>query len=171
MIYFFLTTNPKMANSLFSGSFVRGISWFGVGYFLAIIYEKVKIPENSNKILITALEVLSFCFMWIKNDYLILKCISFSALFYLSLNGSGYVTAFFNRQKWCNFLGRASYSVYVMQGIPFAIWHYTKPDIKVIEQYPIFFVSSVTIFSTLFGVVVYYFFERPIGNWLKKKGL
>lgn len=67
------------------------------------------------------------------------------------------------RNRFFNLLGNASYSIYLIQvfSLPIIFKFYF-----IFNNADVFIISSVT-FTVILGVLLYFFFERPITNLLK----
>ncbi len=109
-----------------------------------------------------ALLAIDFFYKPLANRNQFIVVIAFSLLLLTMSLGDGVVYRAINR-KWLGYLGRYSYSVYVMQSVSFGLlakifWGRNKAFVAENPAVTIFFSVMV---STLVGIVVYHLVERP----------
>ena len=191
-IYFSLTGNINYFDGsagretikiFFNSGVMRALSGIGIGYFIGLIYEKIKdkisyslstIKEKCSFLIISALEI--YCFIFLINNFIFHKIsyknhlifiIIFSILFFCFLTKKGLLSKLFDN-KYLAFSGKFAYSIYVMQQITFNILGLTLWKYSVfVNNVPVCITISL-LFSVLIGIITYYLIEIPVGKYIKQ---
>lgn len=174
---------------IFSASVLRAIAGLGLGYLIAVVQNNIKSLDfvkkfNGNKvenilifIAVSALEITSFYYLMhhffdsqnsIDQQFFVV--ILFTVFFSCLLTGRGIFSLLFNN-KLFGFLGKYSYSIYMMQII--AIYILQKTFWKNSSYVQSHFVRTLLISTVLiiaFGIASYYIIEKPCGILLSKFG-
>lgn len=171
-------------NSLivFNHGTMRGLAGIGLGYFILMLYEQKFLQKITNfgKIIISALETYLIIFIFyylffagkIPGNCYFIYIINFSILLYLFLIKQGFISKILDNNI-STILGSWSYSIYIMHILIRNIINclITIPHKEIALEYPIFIFSTGILLSIIVGSLTYYFFEKPVGNYLKKKFL
>lgn len=164
---------------------IRILAGLSLGVILAIInqtynkYKKIeytKLNANIQLLFYSFLEllllILIFRFMLytrlpFKN--VLVFIVFFSSLFLLFINKKGLISSLLNI-SFFNFLGRYSYSIYVMQQVAFYVLTKTLwKNSNLMSTHPYYVLITSFVFSIILGIVTYHLIERPIGLLLKKR--
>lgn len=178
--------NPEtIIYGLLTVGMLRGIAGLGVGLVMGIIYEKYMINRTDNNkktnvfyyiifsiaeiiILFVLGNLLVFKVFQMNNDFIFVPL--FVALIGLFLVKKGIVSKLLEN-KVSDFLGKFSYSVFVMQGY-LIILFYTifNADFSewIVEQRFLTLIIGC-LFVVFGGILTYYLIERPSANWCKNK--
>ncbi len=175
-------------NTLFyflSGGVMRCIIGLGLGYFIGKFYNRVKncpvifktkVSKITKYVLVSATEIYCFSFLIYRflirqasypNDIIFL--IVFSIMFFLFLIKQGFLSRLLENNI-SDFLGKYSYSIYVMQQTAFLllgvfVW---KHQAFILNHIWLNLFISIG-FSVLLGALVYHFVEVPVGKFLREK--
>jgi len=191
-VYFSLVVNLNCSNftlygiettyyNFFNAGLLRALTGIGIGYFIGIFYSKAKnyitaksFDNLKTFIILTIIEV--FCSFYLikyllfevnyKNALIFL--IMFSILFFTVLIKKGAISKILDN-KYFAFLGRYSYSIYVMQGITFLLLESTlwKTPYFIIHTKLTSFITLIT--AVILGILAYHIAEKPLSAYLKKK--
>lgn len=186
--------NPRIFDrnniyGIFSSAVLRAIAGIGLGYLIAVVEKQIKgldfvknfkgnrIQNALIFIVISALEVISFYHLMrhffnstdsLSQQFYVV--ILFTVLFSCLFTKKGIFTLLFNN-KFFGFLGKYSYSIYVMQEITFNIMKETFWQYK--DYASSHFLRTIVIsvaFSVVFGIAAYYIVEKPCALLLTKFG-
>lgn len=166
---------------------IRGIAGLGLGLIMGMIYEKYifNFAGNNRKtsmfysVIFSIAEILILFILgnllvfkvWkINNDFIFVPL--FSILIWLFLIKKGIVSKLLEN-KVSDFLGKFSYSIFVMQGYLIVLFYTVfEANFKqlIIEQRFLTLVIGY-IFAVCGGIIVYYLIEKPSSNWCKNKFL
>lgn len=177
---------------IFSAAVLRAIAGMGLGYLIAVVSEKIKNLDSVKNfkgnwfqntiifILVSAAEIASFYFMMhhfldsqnsIDQQFFVV--LLFTVFFSCLLSKRGIFTLLFNN-KLFGFLGKYSYSIYVMQQIAFYILQkvfWGNADYTAyLENHFLRTLIISTALSILFGIAAYYIVEKPFGILLSRFG-
>ena len=173
---------------LLTSGMLRGIAGLGIGLMMGMIYERYMCLHkvNNNKttsifypiifsiaeivILFVLGNLLVFKIWKINNDFIFIPL--FVALIWLFLLKKGMISKLLEN-KISDFLGKFSYSIFVMQGY-LIILFYTMFETKFAQLIPeqrLLTLSIGYIFAVFGGILVYYLIEKPSSNWCKNKFL
>ncbi len=159
---------------------VRMIASLGLGYFIGMFHNKVKdakIFENHKIltfILFSAAEIATFASIvnWTlfykisyNNSFIFIPV--FAILIFSFAMNKGLLSKITNI-KLFEYLGKYSYSIYVMQQISFwllglTLWRQTN----FLQNHFALTITLSLLFSTLIGAIVYYIVEKPVTSWYK----
>ncbi len=172
---------------LLTAGMLRGIAGLGIGLIMGMIYEKyipntVRDDEKTNTfhriifsiaeivILFVLANLLVFNVWKINNDFIFVPL--FAALIMLFLVKKGIVSKLLEN-KVSDFLGKFSYSIFVMQGYLIILFYtiFNANFTQVIVGQRILTLSIGCLFAILGGILVYYLIERPSSMWCKNKFL
>ena len=164
---------------------LRGLAGIGFGYLLGLLIENlsnlnldIKMPKTITFVLTSAIEI--YCFIFLIQNFIFHKIsyrnpmlfvFTFSILLILFVYKKGLLSKLFDNNLSV-FLGKYSYSIYVMQQVAFYIMQKTlwKNENLVFNHLFTCLIISV-IFSALVGIIVYHLVEKPSAdmykNWLK----
>ncbi len=171
----------KVMFGFISFGMLRVFTFIGVGYFLALFCENKQEDlirkENSQIkfVLVSLIEIYSIIFLF-KNITIgkvgynteLITIIAFIILLYCFIKQEGFVSIILNNNISL-FLGKFSYSIYIMQQSCFNILKATfwKKEEFVYEH--IYQTIAISIFfSCLVGVIIYYIIEKPFITYYKK---
>lgn len=177
---------------IFSAAVLRAVAGIGLGYLIAVVERQIKSLDFVKKfkgkrfenvlifIVISAIEATTFYFMMrhfldSQNSFpqQFFVVLLFTAFFSCLLTGRGIFTLLFNN-KFFGFLGKYSYSVYMMQQIAFYIlqkvfWENSKYT-AYLENHFVRTLIISTVLTVLFGIITYYVVEKPCSILLTKFG-
>ena len=167
----------------FSGGMLYCLAGIGLGYFIGLFYEKVKNCSEIFKtaaqkfikfVIVSVIELCSFSFIIyhfffkpLNNDNKIIYMIILSVLFFCFLIKQGLLSKIFNNNI-SEFLGKYSYSIYVMQQVAFDImgitlWKHTD----FLANYPVISIALSLLIAVLTGIFTYHLVEVPGGKFLR----
>ena len=167
----------------FSGGMLYCLAGIGLGYFIGLFYEKVKNCSEIFKtaaqkfikfVIVSVIELCSFSFIIyhfffkpLNNDNKIIYMIILSVLFFCFLIKQGLLSKIFNNNI-SEFLGKYSYSIYVMQQVAFDImgitlWKHTD----FLANYPVISTVLSLLIAVLTGIFTYHLVEVPGGKFLR----
>lgn len=171
----------EVVNDFLSLGVLRGVAGLGLGYLLALFIEnlsKIKINIKTPKILtyIIASTVEIYCLGFLLYNFTahrmsyrnpMIFVFVFSILLILFVQKKGLLSNLFDNNISA-FLGKYSYSIYVMQQVTFfvmqnSIW---KNESFVLNHINVCLVCSIII-SILVGVITYYLIEKPCINFYR----
>lgn len=174
---------------IFSAAVLRAIAGMGLGYLIAVAQKQIagldfvknlkgrRVENVLIFIAVSAIEVTSFYYLMryffdSKNsiDQQFYVVIIFTVFFSCLLTGKGIFTLLFNN-KCFGFLGKYSYSIYIMQQIAFNILKQTFwQNTDYVSSHFVRTIAISTVFAVAFGIVAYYAVEKPLGILLSKLG-
>ena len=141
----------------------------------AIVEERAKVGRNPWRMIAsTVIELFSIGLLVVdffykplanKNQFIVI--IAFSLFLLATALGDGLVYRLFNRRR-LGFLGRYSYSIYVMQSICFhllAKWFW-RLNPEFVNTHVAITLTVLVVFAALVGVLAYHVVERPIAKLL-----
>lgn len=167
----------------FSGGMLYCLAGIGLGYFIGLFYEKVKNCSEIFKtaaqkfikfVIVSVIELCSFSFIIyhfffkpLNNDNKIIYMIILSVLFFCFLIKQGLLSKIFNNNI-SEFLGKYSYSIYVMQQVAFDImgitlWKHTD----FLANYPVISIALSLLIAILTGIFTYHLVEVLGGKFLR----
>ncbi len=177
---------------VFSIAVLRAVAGIGLGYLIAVVSEKIKNLDYIKNfkgnwfqntlifILVSAAEIASFYFMMrhfldsqnsMQQQFFVV--LLFTVFFVCLLSRRGVFTLLFNN-KFFGFLGKYSYSIYMMQQIAFYILQkvfWENFDYTVyLENHFLRTLIISTVLTILFGIITYYAVEKPFGILLSRFG-
>ncbi len=174
---------------IFSLSVLRAVAGCGLGYLIAACEKSIrnldyiknfnqsKLRQAAAFVVVSAVEIITFYLMirhFVNAEktvkqvfYLVLIFVIF---FVCLISKKGIFTLLFNN-KLFGFLGKYSYSIYMMQLIPINIMQKTFWQNKAYMQDHFLRTLVISIaFSVVFGIITYYVIEKPSYLLLNKFG-
>lgn len=174
---------------VFSIAVLRAVAGIGLGYLIAVVQNNIKSLDFVKNfrggklknalifIAVSAIEVTSFYYLMrhfldsqnsIQQQFFVV--LLFTLFFVCLLIRRGIFTLLFNN-KFFGFLGKYSYSIYMMQQISFNILKQTFwQNSDYVTSHFVRTLAISTAFSVLFGIATYYAVEKPFGALLSKFG-
>lgn len=164
---------------IFNGGICKALASMGLGYFICMAY-KYGFLQNvgiAGKVVISVAEIYILSFLTyylifadkIAGKSAMVFIVLFSILFYLFLIKKGIVSKFLENNI-SNILGQYVYSMYCFHIAVLAVFiRYVYVNYyQIILLHPFrFFMSEVAI-ALIFGVILYYIFERPVAKYVNK---
>lgn len=165
----------KTYNNIFNMGILRGFGGIGLGYFLGLYYKenyqnivncslnlKQKLLYTLAELLLLILVVAELMFVSVNHSYNLSLVILIFTLITLFILKRGYISKFFDNDLSV-FLGRYTYSIYIIHLVSFAIM---KKFVKTLPA------NYFTLFGILFilillGVFTYHFVEVPCTKLFK----
>lgn len=164
----------------FSIALLRAVGGIGLGYLICVFSKQFKNlkfvsdfkPNKFEKILVfisvSAVQIVCFYlllrhFIDSQNSYKqqFYVVILFSVFFIMLLSRKGIFTLLFNN-KFFGFLGKYSYSIYVMQQISFYILQKTLwKNSAYVSNHFLRLLALSLLFAVAFGILTYYVIEKP----------
>ena len=164
---------------IFNIGICRALASMGLGYFLSMAYNKGVLQNVKEKgaIFISICE----CFLiGLLTYYMIFSAklpgktgmvliVAFAILFYFMLIKKGVVSKLLDNDFLAR-LGKYSYSIYCFHGVVLPIFrcHIFKHNPEWLTSQPLFSYAIQTICAVVVGIALYYIFERPVNNYIKK---
>lgn len=177
----------KMVYGVINLGLARAVAGIGLGYMLADIWksvvEKYKKHQTAGNqenhglpVVISILEISTFVMLTLDffcsdraydNQFIVV--LLFPIFFVCLLTRKG-VCSVFTDHKWSGFLGRYTYSVYVMQEISFGILERTFwKNTGYLERYPVRSIMISIVVTFGIGILTYHLIEQPVGKLLKDR--
>lgn len=165
---------------IFNIGICRALASMGLGYFISMAYNEgfLQNVKTTGIFLISACECFLFGFLGyylIFTDKLPNKTgmgyiVSFAILLYFMLIKKGIISRLLNNNL-SEKLGQYSYSIYCFHIVILSIFehHIFKHYPEMLTGHPLLAYSLYTFCAVIFGVILYYIFERPISNYIKNK--
>ena len=158
----------------------RALASMGLGYFISMAYKQGVLQKIKTKgiLFINLCEIFITGFL---GYYMIFSnklpgktsmgyIIPFAILFYFMLIKKGIISRFLDKDILAN-LGKYSYSIYCFHGIiltTFRTYIYKQyPTIPL--THPLFALCLQSVCAILFGIILYYLFEKPVAKYIKDK--
>ncbi len=181
------SSHETVIYGLLTMGMLRGIAGLGLGLIMGMIYERYMFISLNNvkkkkktgvfyciifsiaeiTILFVLFNLLVFKILRFSNDFIFV--LLFAILIGLFLVKKGIISRFFEN-KVSNFLGKFSYSIFVMQGYLLILFSYIFSNKLMTEQRALTLFLGV-LFAISGGILVYYLIEKPSFNWCKNKFL
>lgn len=171
-----------VAYNFISLGVLRGLAGIGFGYLVALLIENLSNVTMNFKInraisFISASAVEIYCFIFLMQNFVFHKIsyrnpmlfvFTFAILLILFVYKKGLLSTLLDN-KLSEFLGKYSYSIYVMQQVVFYILQNTlwKNESLVLNHIYICLTISI-IFSVITGIIVYHLVEKPCVSFSKK---
>ena len=169
-------------NYVFNIGMLRAFAGLGIGYFISMIYkDNLEYFKNLSlniyqKIILTAGEIYLFCFVFrytclhkMNYDNPLLLILAFIGLFILFIIKKGYFSKILEN-NFSVFLGQFSYSIFITHFVVKDVWKYTicTNYSKWVIVHPELNLILLYISILCFGVLTYYFVEKPCTKLLRK---
>lgn len=183
----YIGSKAHMVNHLFSYGMLRGFASIGLGYFIGMLWQKISIYVKDFKIknqfksvlfftAISALELylsgfILYYSIFSKIEYKnnMIFIVAFVFLFLLFLAKKGILSKLLENNISV-FLGKFSYSIYIMQAAGFFM---TKPYLwgnkDFMYSHPYMNISLTVFVCVLIGILSHYFIEERSVKYLKDK--
>lgn len=176
-------------NNFISLGLLSGLAGVGFGYLIGVSIDNISNLEyvknfKPNKLqsvfitlVISVVELACFAYMiyysvFSSDTYknIFFNIFVFSVLMICMITGKGLLSRITNN-KYIGFVGKYSYSIYIMQQISFYILQRTLWQNTDYVQHHAYRCLAISVaFSVLVGVVVYYVIEKPCAVAFKKFG-
>ncbi len=165
---------------IFNKGVCKAVANMGLGYFISMAYNNgfLQNVEKKGIVIISLLEIYLIGFL---SHYLIfssqIPCetkmgyiIPFTILFYFMLIKKGIISNLLENNI-SSILGQYSYSIYCFHGLVLSIFkfHIYKHNPIILSTHPLCAYFFETFCAVMVGVILYYAFEKPINNYIKKK--
>lgn len=172
-----------------SGGMLRGFASIGLGYFVGMFWttiapyvENYKIKNKlKSSILFVALSIIEiYLFVFLINNSLFHRIsfnndfifiVVFTVLFILFLAKKGLLSKLLENNLSV-FLGKFSYSIYIMQAVGFVIAkHFFWEDKIFVHSHPYLNIVYTIIVCLFIGIISHYLIEKPCIDYFKRKSL
>ncbi len=170
---------PVVSQNFINTGMLRAIGGLGLGYFVCIFVKKCSYKCTSflQKIIITICEgcLLIFC---VQNTTIhkinfnnpTIMVLAFAVLITLFLVKQGFISQILNN-KFSNFVGRYSYSTFIMHIIVFDLlkMNFWDKNITFLTEHLILNLTTSIILAVTLGIMTYHLIERPCAIYFKKR--
>ncbi len=162
--------------NVFNVGIMRALSGCGLGYIIGLIVMQSDFSKNNklSKFVACLVEIFCICFLLYNmlfnklnysNDMLYI--LIFSILFVIFIKKMGLVSNLVNNNLLA-YLGKFSYSIYMVHRIVFAILSATLWKTLLVIENSEFVIFLSILISIFIGIIVYYAVELPFRKILKK---
>lgn len=155
---------------------LRGVPGMGLGYFVALIYQRYRDGEQRKSFLFSAIEsvLLFYCvgivfFRPLCPDNRVVAIIAAALLILLFALRRGFVSRFLEKPFFAK-ISACSFSIYMAHWVfitdVFMHWYKRMSDL---QEHKIAAIVVVAVLSYVLGLFVHLYIEKPSSAWLKKK--